>query len=138
MWLPKEELVASGDLVVMPTPYAFNVPPRAWAATLKRLNALDYKILVPGHGEIQRDSRYVDLNIEAAESIADQRDAMVAQGLGHDEIEGRLDFTSFEKKFTGGDEYLTGYYKAYFERPFRKAAIKELSGEPMVPIEVTE
>ena len=137
MWLPKERLVATGDLVVMPTPYAFNVPPRAWAATLNRLNELQYQILVPGHGKVQRNSRYVDLNIEAATSIADQRDAMIADGVSNDDIEERLDFTAFEQRFTDGDEYLTGYFKAYFERPFRKAAIKELSGEPMVPIEAT-
>ncbi len=33
MWLADHKLVATGDLVVLPTPYAFNVPPRAWAAT---------------------------------------------------------------------------------------------------------
>jgi glyoxylase-like metal-dependent hydrolase (beta-lactamase superfamily II) len=138
MWLPNDKMVATGDLVVLPTPYAFNVPPRAWAATLQRLNDLDYRILVPGHGNIQRDTRYVDLNIEAALSIADQRDRMLAEGLSYDEIEEQLDFAAFEQRFTGGDEYLTGYYQAYFVKPFRKAAIKELSGEPMVPIEVTE
>ncbi len=138
MWLPEERLVATGDLVVLPTPYAFNVPPRAWAATLRRLNALDYAILVPGHGAIQRNTDYVDLNIEAAESIADQRDEMLAQGLSHVEIEEQLDFSAFEQRFTNGDEYVKGYYEAYFEGPFRKAAIKELSGEPMVRIELAE
>ena len=138
MWLPEERLVATGDMVVMPTPYAFNVPPRAWAATLRNLNDLNYEILVPGHGEVQRDTAYVDLNIEAAESIADQRDAMLAKGLSHEEIEEQLDFSAFEVRFTGGDEYLKGYYDAYFEGPFRKAAIKELSGEPMVTIDRPE
>ena len=135
MWLPEEKVAAAGDLVVMPTPYAFNVPPRPWAEALRGLNALGYEVLVPGHGEILRDTRYVDLNIEVAEDIADQRDALVALGVAHDEIGALLDFSGYEERFTGGDEYLSGYYKAYFEQPFRLAAVKALTGEPMVPVE---
>lgn len=134
MWLPEERLVAAGDLVVLPTPYAFNVPPRAWAATLRNLNNLGYAALIPGHGEIQTDTRYVDLLIEAAESIADQRDELLAKGLSHEEVERQLDFGAFESRFTGGDEYVRGYYDDWFVQPFRKAAIKALSGEPMVVI----
>ena len=80
MWLPAEKIVATGDLVVRPTPYAFNVPPRAWAATLRNLNALEYDILVPGHGEVQRDTAFVDLIIETATSIADQRGRDAGRG----------------------------------------------------------
>ncbi len=87
MWLPEEKIVATGDIVVMPSPYAFNVPPRKWAETLKNINALDYDILVPGHGEIQRDTEYVDLIIEAANSIADQRDALLAEGKSTEETQ---------------------------------------------------
>lgn len=35
MWLPKERIVATGDIIVLPSPYAFNVPPRAWADTMR-------------------------------------------------------------------------------------------------------
>ena len=135
MWLPDERVVATGDIVVLPSPYAFNVPPRAWAATLRKLNDLDYATLVPGHGQIQNDTAYVDLLIEAADSIADQRDSMLASGLSAEVIEERLDFSAFEARFTHGDEYIKGYYDAYFEKPFRAAATKALTGEPMVAIE---
>jgi len=132
MWLPDEKIVATGDIVVLPTPYAFNVPPRAWSQTLRNINALDYEILVPGHGEIQRDTRYVDLIIEASDSIAAQRDAMLADGMSNEEVQQALDFSAFEERFTHGDEYTKTFYDAYFVNPFRAAAIKELSGEPMV------
>ena len=35
LWLPAERIVATGDIVVLPSPYAFNVPPRPWAETLR-------------------------------------------------------------------------------------------------------
>ena len=132
MWLPEEKIVATGDIVVLPTPFAFNVPPRAWSQTLRNINALDYDVLVPGHGEIQRDTAYVDLNIEASDSIADQRDAMLADGKTPEEIQEALDFSAFEERFTHGDEYTHIFYEAYFEQPFRAAALKAVSGERMV------
>jgi cyclase len=138
MWLPEERIVATGDMVVLPSPYAFNVPPRAWANSLKALNELDYAQLVPGHGDIQTDTAYVDLIIESAESIADQRDAMLSRGMSLEEIEKNLDFSAFEQRFTHGDEYIRGFYDSWFEGPFRKAAVKVLSGEPMVKIEPGE
>ncbi len=135
MWLPAERIVATGDMVVLPSPYAFNTPPRAWAATLRKLNELDYATLVPGHGRIQNDTAYVDLLIEAADSIAAQRDKLLATGLSDKEVQEQLDFSAFEERFTHGDEYVKGYYDAYYETPFRAAAMKALTGEPMVKIE---
>jgi cyclase len=134
MWLPQTRVVAVGDLVVHPSPIAYNVPPRPWAVTLRKLNKLDYDIMVPGHGAVQKDSAYVDLIIEAAKSIADQRDQMLAVGLTEEEVEQQLDFSAFEHRFTGGDPNLEKYYRVWFERPLRKATLQALTGEPMEKI----
>jgi len=135
MALPKERIVATGDIVVLPSPYAFNVPPRAWAQTLRNINDLGYKILVPGHGAVQRDTAYVDLLIDAADSIATQRDELLASGKSVADVEAELDFSAFEDRFTHGDDYVRVHYDSWFEQPFRKAAMKALTGEPMVAIE---
>ena len=132
MWLPEERIVATGDLVVHPVPYLYNVPPRAWSATLRRLNALEYTTLVPGHGELLRDTAYVDLLIELSDSIADQRDALLELGLARAEVPEQLDFSEFEQRFTGGDEYLASLFDVWSRQPFRLAAMKALTGEPMV------
>lgn len=134
MWLPEERIVATGDLVVLPSPYAFNMPPRQWADTLRRLNDIGYRTLVPGHGPVQQDMAYVKLLIEVADDIAKQRDTMVAGGVATEEIGQRLDFSAYRERFTHGDAYIEGYYESWFEQPFREAAVKELSGEPMVEI----
>jgi glyoxylase-like metal-dependent hydrolase (beta-lactamase superfamily II) len=135
MALPRERIVATGDIVVLPSPYAFNVPPRAWAQTLRNINDLGYEILVPGHGAVQRDTSYVDLLIEAADAIATQRDELLASGKSAEEVEAELDFSAFEDRFTHGDEYVRVHYDEWFEQPFRKAAMKALTGEPMVAIQ---
>lgn len=135
MWLPEERIVATGDIVVLPSPYAFNVPPRPWAETLHAINGLEYDTLVPGHGAVQHNTDYVDLLIEAAESIAQQRDSLTTQGIDGEELEAALDFSAFEERFTHGDEYIRAHYNEWFTGPFRKAATKALSGEPMVQID---
>jgi len=134
MWLADEKIVSTGDLIVLPSPYAFNVPPRAWAGTMRKLNQLEYRTLVPGHGSVQYDPSYVDLLIAVADDIANQRDAMIANGVEKAEIADKLDFSAWEEQFTHGDSYIAGYYTDWFEMPFRQAAVKELSGEPMVEI----
>lgn len=135
MWLPEERIVAAGDLVVHPTPYGFNVPPAAWANALRELKALGFATLIPGHGDIQRGTGYVDLLLEVVESIIDQRDALLAAGKSVEETEAALDFSFFVERFTGGDEFLENRFEVWFTRPFRKAALKALTGEPMVKLE---
>lgn len=138
MWLPEERIVAVGDIVVLPSPYAFNVPPKAWANTLRAIRALDYKFLVPGHGAIQDGTNYLDLLIEVAQDIAGQADALNATGVASQEIGSQLDFSGYEPRFTGGDETAKVAYHGYFEGPFRTAAGKALTEEPMVPIPRSE
>jgi len=138
MWLPEEKIVATGDIVVLPSPYAFNVPPRPWADTLRRVKALDYEILVPGHGPVQRDTEYVDLLIETAVSVADERDRLLADGMSAEDVQAALDFASFEDKFTHGNEFVRVPFEKWFEQPFRAAAMKALTGEPMVDVSQPE
>ncbi|MBL8983686.1 MAG: MBL fold metallo-hydrolase, partial [Gemmatimonadetes bacterium] len=53
--LPKEGVLATGDLVVAPVPFAFGSFPLAWTTTLERLRALPATVIMPGHGEPMRD-----------------------------------------------------------------------------------
>lgn len=134
MWLPQERVVAVGDIVVLPSPYAFNVPPRTWAQTLEAIKALDYAVLVPGHGPVQKDTHYLDLLFEVANDIAEQTDALSARSVAESDLGAMLDFSAFEPRFTGGDALLKVSYYGYFEGPFRAAAVKSLTGNAMVPV----
>lgn len=130
MWLPAERIVATGDMVVRPTPYGFGSYPREWAQTLRRLMELDFQVLVPGHGDIQRDTRYVGLLIETLELVAGQMDALVAEDLTEDEAIERVDFSAVEERFTGGDAFLAGRFLGWFKIPIARAAYKIARGEP--------
>jgi len=136
MWLPQEKIVATGDIVVLPTPYAFNVYPDRWRDTLLAINELEYEILVPGHGEIQRSKDFTNLMIEVLDSIIEQTDQFIEAGLTQEEAEARYDYSVFEERFTGGDPYVAFFYNNYFTEPLSSAAYRAAKGEVLVKLEL--
>ena len=57
--MPARGIVATGDLVVAPVPFAFNSHPSSWIEVLDSLLALNPRLIVPGHGPVMRDLQYV-------------------------------------------------------------------------------
>jgi cyclase len=57
VYLPRERIVVTGDLVDHPVPYMFSGFPSEYVRTLEELERLKYEVLVPGHGEVLRDAR---------------------------------------------------------------------------------
>src|SRR5687768_7965032 len=81
--LPRQRIVATGDLVVHPVPFAFGSFPAEWVAALDSIVALNPAQIVPGHGPVLRDLAYVRqvrsaLNdvLAPAAGIAERRDSM--------------------------------------------------------------
>src|SRR4029078_612297 len=58
-WMPKQRVVATGDIVVAPTPYGFTVSTRTSLPTVRKLEELPFTTLIPGHGRVQRDRKYL-------------------------------------------------------------------------------
>lgn len=51
LYLPREKVLVTGDLLVNPISFALSCYPSGWLRTLERLDALDASLIVPGHGE---------------------------------------------------------------------------------------
>lgn len=131
MWLPDEKIVAAGDLVVRPTPYGYGSYPGQWAETLRKLKALDFETLIPGHGELQRDQQYVDLLIETLEMVDERMEALVADNLSEEEAVEALDLSGVEERFTDGDAFLAKRFEVWFKQPIAQAAYRiETGGRP--------
>jgi cyclase len=54
VYLPKEKVLISGDLLAGDTPFLDQVAPYDWIETLNRVAALDFATVIPGHGEVMR------------------------------------------------------------------------------------
>jgi glyoxylase-like metal-dependent hydrolase (beta-lactamase superfamily II) len=129
MYLPDEGILATGDVVVRPTPYGFGSYPRSWAQVLREVKAMEPRFIVPGHGEIMAgDYQYIDLLIETLDSVADQAESLVAQGKSLEETQAAIDFSAVEEEFTGGDPLLALFFNGWFNQPIGKAAFNEASG----------
>jgi glyoxylase-like metal-dependent hydrolase (beta-lactamase superfamily II) len=132
VWLPKERIVMSGDVVVHPQPYGFGSFPTDWVKTLDALAALDYSCLVPGHGELQTDSAYIRHLQKLIESVRTQAVTAVKGGATLAQLRERLQLGALEDVFTAGDARRKFLLKAWFLDPFTISAYKEAKGEPIV------
>jgi cyclase len=79
IYLPKERIIASGDLLAGDTPYVAEVAPDEWARTLQAVEQLDFDYVIPGHGEVMRGKEHFvlweeylrDLMAETAKAYAE-------------------------------------------------------------------
>jgi glyoxylase-like metal-dependent hydrolase (beta-lactamase superfamily II) len=132
VWLPKQRVLASGDLVVAPIPYAAHTFPGPWIETLKKLEAFDFAYLVPGHGAVQTDRRYVDKVIAALQAVRDQVAPLAKANMPLDEVRKRVDVTALKAGFTGSDAWLSFLMDAVFTNDLISNVYKEARGEPVI------
>ena len=123
LYLPKQKVLATGDIVVAPTPYGFGSYPHAWSAVVRRLAGLPADVIVPGHGAIMTDASYLEKLAALFERIADQAGAL------KDAEKPAFDFSADAAVFTGDDRVKARLFDMFFEQPIVSAAINEAKGE---------
>jgi glyoxylase-like metal-dependent hydrolase (beta-lactamase superfamily II) len=110
LYLPAEKLLVTGDVLASPEdgsgppPWTTNsYAIRPWLDSLRRLDALDAVIIVPGQGPAMRDESYLRLTVELFTSVVSQVDAALVRGLFKvDEVVGAVDLDAIGKRYPGG------------------------------------
>lgn len=108
VYLPREKIVITGDLVVHPIPYFYDGYPVEWIRTLESLAALDAGTIVPGHGPVMHDKNHIYLIRDLIRSAVEQmneklRNTGPAMFRNLDDIKGAVDLSAFRKRFAGDD-----------------------------------
>jgi glyoxylase-like metal-dependent hydrolase (beta-lactamase superfamily II) len=129
LWLPEERILATGDIVVRPTPYGFFSYPRSWAGVLRELKTFDARVIVPGHGDVMTDTAYLDLLAETMDFVADQVDAQAKAGKSLEETRAAIDWSPVESRFTGGDGMLATLFNIWFKTPIVEAQYNLSTGK---------
>jgi glyoxylase-like metal-dependent hydrolase (beta-lactamase superfamily II) len=129
LWLPAEKILATGDIVVRPTPYGFFSYPKSWASVLRELKTLGATTIVPGHGEIMSDTAYLDLLAETMDLVAAQVDAAARAGKSLEETRAAMDWSPVERRFTGEDELLPFLFNIWFKTPIVEAQYNLSTGK---------
>ncbi|MBX7151910.1 MBL fold metallo-hydrolase [bacterium] len=111
VYLPKEKIVMTGDLLVHPMPYTYDGYPSEWIKTLDRIADLNPETIVPGHGEVFRDKKYLTLVTNWMKSAVTQMNERLkivgpAEFRSFEEVKGHVDLSEFRDDFAGNDQTL--------------------------------
>ncbi len=129
VYLPKERVLISGDLVVHPSPYESGSFSMEWMETSRRLSEFKYDILLPGHGEVQRDTSYLDfLNALFEEIIVQVNQAYLKGSYTLEEFQELVNHDTVTKAIAKDPRFAehlkklnTGFVGTCVERVHRKA-----------------
>jgi glyoxylase-like metal-dependent hydrolase (beta-lactamase superfamily II) len=114
VYLPKERVLITGDLVIAPVPYGINDLYDRWIESLDTLLAMDADIIVPGHGEVEFDKSYVRLLRDLDRSLMDQAEAAVRAHRSAEEFKKSLDLSRFHATMVGDDPEKQWGWDNYF------------------------
>ncbi len=115
VYLPKEKILISGDLIVHPVPYLFGGYPSDFVKTLEKLKQIDFQTIVPGHGEILRGEaghNYINLLRDFTQAVrAEVNKQINIIGNGQRNLDPirqavlkNFDPVPWRQKFAGGDK----------------------------------
>ncbi len=117
VYLPQDSILITGDMLVEPIPYGFSRHPLEWAVTLDSLAAFDFELLIPGHGEVQHDTAYLDRMRALLAAARSEVEQAVAAGVSREEVAEAVDLSMFRDEYGGGDPYLRYLFDQYFAIP---------------------
>jgi glyoxylase-like metal-dependent hydrolase (beta-lactamase superfamily II) len=125
--LPEEGIVITGDLVAWPVPLVGSPQSHIaeWAATLGRIRDLHPKIIVPGHGPVLRDDRYLAALQEMFSAIASGAKTAAARGLTLEEARKAIDLKPFRDALAGDSRVRRILFSTYVAGPAVEAAFNE-------------
>ncbi|HXZ44928.1 MAG TPA: MBL fold metallo-hydrolase [archaeon] len=129
VYLPKEKILATGDLVVWPTPFGIGSFYSDWAETLDRLSRIDATTIFLGHGVIQRDESYVLTLRDMLKDMVARVGEAVAQGKTVEECQQVVTMDDWKQKLAGDDKLKQGAFDAFFVQPGVARAYHQAKGE---------
>lgn len=98
-YLPRERVVATGDLMESVLSYMGDSYPEEWIATLERLKALDFDTVLPGHGVPFKGKERITAFQEYLRDLLAQTNALRRQGLSAEDAATKVDLTKHAAMF---------------------------------------
>lgn len=99
VWLPKERVLATGDLLQPNLPFMGDGYLNAWADVLDSLRALEPAVVLPGHGAAFRDLAVLDRQRDYFRAVWSQVAALRAQGKTVEQASAALDLSRFDAAY---------------------------------------
>jgi glyoxylase-like metal-dependent hydrolase (beta-lactamase superfamily II) len=131
LYLPKEKLLVTGDILLSPYPFAIGgTYPAEWLKTLEKFAALEPRVIIPGHGEAETNTDFLRSNVAMFQAVMQQVKDAKTKGLT---VEQTLESVGKQNanlaaKIGITDAETAGAFKEYFLDVFVKCAYRELDG----------
>ena len=104
VYLPKERVVITGDLLTNGIPVMRTAYPVEWVATLDAIDKLDWSAAIPGHGSVQQGKTQLEtLLAYMKDMVASVRDS-VAKGITLEQAEKSIDLSKYKSAFPNFDQ----------------------------------
>jgi cyclase len=123
VYLPKEHVVITGDLLTNGIPVMRTAYPVEWVATLDAIDKLDWNAAIPGHGNVQQGKTQLESLLAYMKDLVVGVKASVAKGQTMEQSETLVDLSKYKPTFPNFD---SGGNKSAIDR-----AWTEVSGKPM-------
>jgi glyoxylase-like metal-dependent hydrolase (beta-lactamase superfamily II) len=101
VYLPKEKVVVTGDLLTSGIPFFRDAYPSEWAATLKGISGLEIDRVVPGHGPVQEGKTQLSRLIAYLDEMVPAVRKLAAEGKTLDQVKAALDFSKYKDQLAG-------------------------------------
>ncbi|HEX9688539.1 MAG TPA: MBL fold metallo-hydrolase [Thermoanaerobaculia bacterium] len=134
VFLPKERIVATGDLLVAPIPFGIGSYYQDWIATLGKLDALSADVLFPGHGPVQRDRQYLHQVQGLLSALVDRVKASAAAGDTVEDVRKKVTLADWKVKLAGSDALKQRAFDLFFVQPAVERGWRQAKGEPDTPV----
>jgi cyclase len=99
VFLPRERLVATGDLMESVLSYMGDSYPEEWIATLEKLKALDFDTVLPGHGVPFKGKERISAFQGYLRDLVAQTATLKRQGLSAEDAAAKIDLTRHAAMF---------------------------------------
>ncbi|MEZ5994144.1 MAG: MBL fold metallo-hydrolase [Hyphomonadaceae bacterium] len=132
IWLPRQRVVFTGDVIVAPIPYGFNSYPADWIEVLNQIKALDFAVLAPGHGRPMHDSAYLDQLTSMLTSVRAQVAPLAATETATDAAGAQINLDEARDAIAGEDIWLRRWFRNYWQGPIASSALREARGQPII------
>ena len=131
-FLPKQRIVATGDIVVSPIPFGSNTYPSEWIKALERIRALRFDTMVPGHGRPTKDRVRIDTLIAMLKHVRSNVAPFAHDQTPESEVLKKVDLSQSEAAIAGKDPWLRRWFRAYWRDPIISSALREARGQPVL------
>jgi len=132
VYVPDAKVLITGDVVVAPVPFGFGSYPGEWLGVLDKILAMKPAAIVPGHGPVMHDTKYIATLQRILTSLRAQAEDAVKQGLSLEDAQKKMDFSAFRAELAGDDPLLWCAFQSFFLDSAIPRAYAEAKGETLV------